>query len=83
MHASPPRASPVVGAITTLVERWVSQDAALVNAAQAATRLQHLRREHDDVTRFLAAHERRRKPDDAGSTTGNLGRGHQTSSGPP
>ena len=32
MHTNSSRASPVVGAITTLVERWVSQDAARFNA---------------------------------------------------
>jgi hypothetical protein len=46
----------MVGAITTLVERWVSQDAARFNAAQAATRLHHRRRELDDVNRYLASH---------------------------
>ena len=51
MHTIDPSVFPVVGAITTLVERWVSQDAARVNAAQAATRLHHRRRELDDVTR--------------------------------
>ena len=47
----------MVGAITTLAERWVSQDAARFNAAQAATRLRHRRRELDDVNRYLASHE--------------------------
>ena len=46
----------MVDAFTTLVERWVSQDAARVNAAQAATRLHHRRRELDDVNRYLSAH---------------------------
>jgi hypothetical protein len=46
----------MVGAITNLVERWVSQDAARFNAAQAATRLHHRRRELDDVNRYLASH---------------------------
>ena len=49
----------MVDAITTLVERWVSQDAARFNAAQAATRLHHRRRELDDVNRYLASHQRR------------------------
>jgi len=46
----------VVDAFTSLVERWVSQDAARFNAAQAATRLHHRRRELDDVNRYLASH---------------------------
>jgi hypothetical protein len=57
MHTVPSRATPMVDAITTLVERWVSQDAARFNAAQAATRLQHRRREIDDVTQYLASHQ--------------------------
>jgi hypothetical protein len=47
----------VVGVITTLVERWVRQDAALVNARLSAIRLQNRRRELDAVRRFLAARE--------------------------
>ena len=35
---------------------WLSQDVARRNAAQAAVRLQHRRRELDDVYAFLAAH---------------------------
>ena len=46
----------MVDSFTTLVERWVSQDAARFNAAQAATRLHHRRRELDDVNRYLASH---------------------------
>ena len=59
MYQVPSRATPMVDAITTLVERWVSQDAARFNAAQAATRLHHRRRELDDVNRYLASHQRR------------------------
>jgi len=43
--------------ITTLVERWVRQDAALVNARLSAIRLQNRRQELDAVRRFLAARE--------------------------
>jgi len=46
-----------VGVITTLVERWVRQDAALVNARLSAIRLQNRRQELDAVRRFLAARE--------------------------
>jgi hypothetical protein len=56
MRAVPSRTTPVVDAFTTLVERWVSQDAARFNAAQAATRLHHRRRELEDVNRYLASH---------------------------
>ena len=56
MRAVPSRTTPMVDAFTTLVERWVSQDAARFNAAQAATRLHHRRRELDDVNRYLSTH---------------------------
>jgi hypothetical protein len=59
----------VFGVITTLIERLVSQDAALVNAGQAATRLQHRRREREDVTRFLATHLRQRRLEDVVDTS--------------
>jgi hypothetical protein len=52
MH--PSRTSPVVDAITTFAERWITQDTARVNAAQAAGRLQRQRRQLDDVTSYLA-----------------------------
>jgi hypothetical protein len=35
---------------------WLSQDVALRNAGQASVRMQHRRRELDDVEAFLAAH---------------------------
>ena len=57
MRTVPSRTTPMVDAFTTLVERWVSQDAARFNAGQAATRLHHRRRELDDVNRYLASHE--------------------------
>ena len=57
MRTTPSPASPVVGVITTLVERWVRQDAALVNARLSAIRLQNRRQELDAVRRFLAARE--------------------------
>jgi hypothetical protein len=69
----------MVGVITTLIGRLVSQDAALLNAGQAATRLQHRRREHDDVTRFLASQLRRRTLGDVGDS----GLGKRTSTRPP
>ena len=43
--------------ITTLVERWVRQDAALANARLSAIRLQNRRHELDAVRRFLADRE--------------------------
>jgi hypothetical protein len=51
----PSRTSPVVDAITTLAERWITQDTARVNAAQAAGRLQRQRRQLEEVTSYLAA----------------------------
>lgn len=57
MHNRPQGATPVVGALTTLVERWVSQDVARGNAAAAASRLHRQRRELDDVDAFLAARQ--------------------------
>jgi hypothetical protein len=56
MH--PSRTTPVVDAITTLAERWITQDAARVNAAQAAGRLHRQRRQLDDVTSYLDANRR-------------------------
>jgi hypothetical protein len=70
----------MVGVVTTLIGRLVSQDAALLNAAQAATRLQHRRREHDDVTRFLAASQLRRR---TLGDVGDSGLGRRTSTRPP
>ncbi len=60
------KVSPVFGAITSLIGRLVTQDAALLNAGQAATRLQHRRREHDDVTRFFATQPGQRRLGDVG-----------------
>jgi hypothetical protein len=82
MYASPSRASPVVDVITTWAERWVRQDAARLNAGQAATRLHHRRRELDDVNRFLATHEDGGKPGAVGPDTHDVGHG-QRSSAPP
>jgi hypothetical protein len=69
----------VLGAITTLIGRLVSQDVALLNAGQAATRLQHRRREHDDVSRFLATHLRQRRL----NGVGDPGLSQRTSARPP
>jgi len=80
MHTQP---SPVVGAITTLVERWVRQDAARANAGRAASRLHRQRRELDDVTRYLATHQREWLPDQAGSTALQPDQGRRGFSGPP
>jgi len=69
----------VVGALTTLVERMVSQDVARLNAGQAATRLHHRRRELDDVNRYLAAHQRGRESGAFRQTARNQSRGPWTS----
>lgn len=52
---------------TGLLWRWLSQDVARTNAAQASVRLQHRRRELEDVEAFLAAahHRLPRRPPDA------------------
>jgi hypothetical protein len=75
MHDRPHDAPPVVGALTTLVERWVSQDVARGNAAAAASRLHRQRAELDEVDTFLAARRR------AGAV-GNQASGRRTSSEP-
>ena len=54
-----------MGALTTLVERWVSQDVARVNAAAAAHRLHRQRAELDEVDTFLAARRRAGQDDRA------------------
>ena len=41
------------------LRRWLSQDVARTNAAQASVRLQHHNRQVDDVDAFLAAEHRR------------------------
>ncbi len=41
--------------LTGLFRRWLSQDVARTNAARASVRLQHRRREIEDVDAFLAA----------------------------
>jgi hypothetical protein len=72
----------VVDVITTWAERWVRQDAARFNAAQASTRLQHRRRELDDVNRFLATQRDQRKPGAVVTSTDDLGQGQRTSAPP-
>jgi hypothetical protein len=80
MATTPSRATPVVGAITTLAERLVTQDAARVNAARAASRLHQRRREVEDVSRFLATHQRGLKV--GGQATHHPDRGQRTSRSP-
>jgi hypothetical protein len=46
----------MMATLTGLFRRWLSQDVARTNAAQAAVRLQHRRRAFEDVDAFLAAH---------------------------
>jgi hypothetical protein len=45
-----------------LLRRWLTQDVARTNAAQASVRLQHRRRELDDLDTFLAAHHHTPSP---------------------
>jgi len=45
-----------MNAFTRLLRQWLTQDVARKNAAQAAVRLQHRRRQLDDIDAFLAAH---------------------------
>jgi hypothetical protein len=63
---------------TRLLRRWLSQDVARTNAAQAAVRLQHRRQQLDDVEAFLAAHHHRpaghRVGDAAGTGTAHAAR---------
>jgi hypothetical protein len=42
--------------VVGMLRRWVTQDVARTNAAQAAVRLQHRRRQIEDVDAFLAAY---------------------------
>ena len=42
--------------LIAVLERWLSQDVARRNAQQAAVRLQHRRRQLDDLEAFLATH---------------------------
>ena len=39
-----------------MLQRWFGQDVARANAARASVRLQHRRRELDDVDAWMAAH---------------------------
>jgi hypothetical protein len=78
MNTYPSRESPVVGAIETLVGRWLSQEPARANAARAATRLHHQRREHDEVTRFLATQQRQSRSQALDATTRDRPRGPRT-----
>ena len=60
---------------TGLFWRWLSQDVARTNAAQASVRLQHRRRELDDVDAFLAAHRLPKRPTDSWRGDAAPGRG--------
>jgi len=53
--------------LTGLLRRWLSQDVARANAAQASVRLQHRRRELNDVEAFLAT-QHHRTPKRTGDT---------------
>jgi hypothetical protein len=46
-------------AVLGVLRRWVTQDVARTNAAQASVRLQHRRRQLEDVDAFLAAFHHR------------------------
>jgi hypothetical protein len=65
----------IVDTLVGLLRRWLSQDVARTNAAQASVRLQHRRRELEDVDAFLAARHHRppRHPSDSWSR--HTGRG--------
>ena len=49
----------MIGPITGLLRRWLTQEQARTNAAQASVRLQHRRRQLEDVDAFLAAQHHR------------------------
>ncbi len=53
--------------LITLLRRWLNQDVARTNAAQASVRLQHRRRQVDDVDAYLAAQHHRPVPHDTTS----------------
>jgi hypothetical protein len=42
--------------LIALLRRWLGQDVARTNALQASVRLQHHRRQLDDIDAYLAAH---------------------------
>jgi hypothetical protein len=46
----------MMGTLMGLLRRWLTQDVARTNAAQASVRLKHRRRQIDDLDAFLAAH---------------------------
>jgi hypothetical protein len=48
-----------MNALIGLLRRMLSQDVARTNAAQASVRLQHRRRDFDDVDAYLAAQRHR------------------------
>ena len=45
----------MMGTLIGLLRRWLSQDVARTNAAQASVRLQHRRHQMQDIEAFLAA----------------------------
>lgn len=49
----------MIGPITGLLRSWLTQEQARTNAAQASVRLQHRRRQLEDVDAFLAAQHHR------------------------
>jgi hypothetical protein len=66
-HAGAGAAGSIMTTLVGLLRRLFSQDVARTNAAQASVRLQHRRRQLDDVDAYLAAqHHRPVQHDDAG-----------------
>jgi hypothetical protein len=68
--------------LTGLLRRLLSQDVARTNAAQASVRLQHRRRELDDVEAFLATQHHRTPQRPADTWPTHSGRAGQPRRGP-
>jgi hypothetical protein len=72
----------MIGAVAGLLRQWLSQDVARTNAAQASVRLQHRRRELDDVETFLATRHHRPPKSPVDGWPDNSARAGQPRRGP-
>jgi hypothetical protein len=72
----------MIAAVAGLLRQWLSQDVARTNAAQASVRLQHRRREVEDVEAFLATQHHRAPKRPVDRWPGSAARAREPRHGP-